>query len=405
MTLTFSIVALLAVQAGTLQQQVIPDPTGANGYEEYLQAADIVDTRQFKDFKRWEASLTSKPGTESAPSGLSEKSSALTRKTYEANTFGKALSLVVEGNTKPTSRGTKAVMVEFSPFNDLVKLGIDASYVAYAKGDWKAGTNELLALLVFANNVTRELAMGYVAGSSMTQRTLTALDEHRSQWTVSDCDRIVKAVDELLAAPPSIIAAFKSERSFQLGNVDAAIDPDKKIPREVLDEKLEAQIVIRMKSLTVADRDKVKTIVRNKIGVAFAAYLSRLQKPEGDWLDNKRLAPTDPNAKIPLATLEDLADAFLLDDLLPDNDTVIPAVANRNRLRQMRLNALIQKFRWQNGRFPTQLSEAASKEAGLDPLTGEPFQYERHGASYRVYSKGTAVTGEIDLSARSAHKK
>lgn len=49
-----SIVMLSGAQGGTsLLRQIVPSPTGINGYEDYLSAADAINDGQLDDYLSW----------------------------------------------------------------------------------------------------------------------------------------------------------------------------------------------------------------------------------------------------------------------------------------------------------------------------------------------------------------
>lgn len=94
-----------------------------------------------------------------------------------------------------------------------------------------------------------------------------------------------------------------------------------------------------------------------------------------------------------------------LKDLYPSEELFDPALRTRTQLRLLKLHAEIQKFRWQHGRLPAQLGEVTSDPGEVDPLTGEAFSYQQQPHGYKLVSKGTRQTGEIDLSPPKAQPK
>ena len=403
MNILLVLLAALTPQAGSLLQQVIPQPTGDNGYEEYLRAADAVSTKAFKEFKQWNSALDGGSSPGQAPSGLSETSTPLERKGYEVRTFGSALKLIAAGNAKPTERGANALMVEFSRFNDLTNLGVDSAYVSFAKGDWKAGVDVLLEVLAFGNNVGREYAIGLLIGSNIMRKALVALCEHKSQWSAADCERIANRVGDLLAKPSPIHIAIEREERFELKNVEALFSEGSLVTPDDPDDKVGIELNARLKSLTQAERGQLKTLVLDRIKAMFVEHKARLQKPEGEWLSLSP-KPEETAIKLPLKTLDDVARAQLK-DLYPSEELFDPALRTRTQLRLLKLHAEIQMFRWQHGRLPAQLGEVTSDPGEVDPLKGEAFSYQQQPHGYKLVSKGTRQTGEIDLSPPKAQPK
>jgi len=351
MLITLTLACIVKLQASSYLKQVIPEPTGNNGYEEYLQAADIVNSKAFKDFKAWNSAPVGRRDT-MAPSGLSESSSALARKIYEVRTFGSALKLIAAGNAKSTSRGPREMMTELSRFRDLTQLGIDASYVAYAKGDWKGGR--------------------------------------------SDCDHIVMFVNGLLGRPSSLSVALDTEEEFARASISS---PEFFNGQDVSDDEDSKAFVQRMRILSGSERLLLTGMLKERITKEFGQYRILLQKPEREWVQSPNLAGAEP--KQSLVTLTDICDAIHQKSVHFD-ETIPVGLQVRVQLRLLRLHALIQKFRWMHGRLPAQLGEVSASAEILDPLTGEPFHLEHQLTGYKLYSAGIAGIGEIGLTSKKA---
>ncbi len=248
----------LSLQGPSLLQQVLPQPTADNGYVEYLAAADMLRSRQFQDFKAWDASLPTNAAHLSAPEGLNDNASPLARRRYELQTFGKALKLIAAGNGKPTSRGTLAMFVESEAFRDLTNLGVEAAYVAYSRGDWASGTTQLLDVLTFGDNVARECMAGQKLGSSIMNTAFIALDARKAQWSVIDCDRISKRVEKVLSHPFALAVAIKSEQGYATARTVAFLKDGSFPDSNEMDTPLDREMVKQLKAMNSADREQLR---------------------------------------------------------------------------------------------------------------------------------------------------
>jgi hypothetical protein len=386
-----SLMTVVSFQSASLLNQVFPAPTGNNGYEEYLKAADILNSKSYKEFKAWNSSGDLHPQVK-APSGLSNSSTPLARKIYEVRTYGDALKLITAGNAKRTLRGQNVLMTELSRFGDLCDLVIDAAYVAYAKGDWKGGTDQLTNLLVFGSNVSKEYLIGQLKGSAILGKAFAACDFHKSQWTVADCNHIIQVVEGLLNQPATIGVAVDREETFALSAVDTFAVPKE---TELSDEdEAEKALNLRLKSLSDSEKNQLNVLLKERLSKSFDRYRKLFMQPEYLWKGGSELSPSE--AVPPLNTINEVCSA-----MLGRSETfagAIPiAVKTRIQLMLLRLHAEIQKFRWAHGRLPDQLVEVSSPEERMDPLIGEPFRFERQDSGYRLYSPGNSETGVISL--------
>lgn len=389
--LAFSLTVAAKGQSRGLLSQVIPSPTGTNGYEEYLKAAEIADSKAFREFRVWNAprdfETRGKP-----PAGLSETMTPLARKIYEVRVFGEALKLIAAGNAKPTSRGPNEMGAELPRFSDLADLAIDASYVAYSKGDWKGGTDQLLNVLVFASNASKEYLIGQLYNCESMRRVFAAFDAHKGQWSPADCQRITKTVNELLNQEPPVAVALNRERDFALSALDAAVQGGEPSP---LDDESEKALNQRLRGLNASDRSLLKAMLSDKLAKHFEELGLRLKGPERTWIV-KGPSEAAEDQKQDLATLSDICQA-VLSRISPFEDAFPIALRTRVQLKLLKVHADIQSFRWSHGRLPAQLIEATTPEDRLDPLNGASFRFEHTDSGYRVISSGLAGIGEIQL--------
>jgi len=393
------VIATLAIcilaQSGSLYAKAFPRPTGHNGYEEYMQAADILNSRAYMEFKAWELSVGRSPGVPT-PDGVSANATPLTIKKYEVDRFGKALKLLAIGNTKPTFRGSSQLGGEPQAFVDLAQLATDAAYVSFAKGDWSSGTNQLLEVVVLGDNLQRESTFSLEFGSQIAERALESFDRQKTRWSVKDCERIALRVESILARPNAIGVALDHDLAAVIPNLESMTTGTMKLSEDNAGTDIGKECIRRLNALGPSERIQLKELVDHRLSMIYGAMQSRFQGPESQWSAEQAL-PTETELSLPLTSMNDLARAVCLDGE-PQYNSLSAALRIRAQLRILRLHARIQAYKWRNGRLPNALSDAATNLEIQDPLSGKPFLFEiQKDMTYRIYSDGNQSTGQIDL--------
>jgi hypothetical protein len=126
--------------------------------------------------------------------------------------------------------------------------------------------------------------------------------------------------------------------------------------------------------------------VREKLKRAFESFGQMLTRPEHDWdfKGNSTLGSTPVNQFVSFYT-----DSF-------------PYYARheseaRTRCRIAAITLAAREFAWQQGRFPTNLSEFLTKAEAHDPLNNKPFQYSIEQGNIVVKTAVHPILGQITL--------
>src|SRR5690349_5274054 len=122
------LVAMIAVAPqASFYSQVVPHPTGRNGYEEYVQAAVLAS---HPDVQRWEQA------SQPYPAGLSAHSTRLERTQWVSARMKSAFELVRQGNSKPVaetrdSYNAGTLVPELTYFRRLSRAMTGAAYADF----------------------------------------------------------------------------------------------------------------------------------------------------------------------------------------------------------------------------------------------------------------------------------
>ena len=388
-------------QGKTLLEQIVPKPTGANGYEEYLRAADIVSSANMlywwpETIAEWQDDPGT-PKTNDLAKRLKAMSVLQIRREALAR-FGTALNLVRQGNAKPVFYPRPSIGLEsqfpdeLARFKDLARLAVAAAYVYDSDGASTRATEVLLDCLVMADNISPGPRLQLLTGSAMQAMVLSAFESRLNRTSLPEALRIAAFVSDRLNRPPVVVRSFKDDAKFQLGVIDQMLTR----PKEGGEALLSKEAGVAVAALTASERADLVHRVRAKYEAHVESIMLRLQGPESEWIFFDPDTP-EPENEIRVSSVEELADSFFGVLILFDDATCTRAARVRTQFRLLRLAARVVAFRWQHDRLPSALADAAPAEEIADPLTGDTFQYAPMGDRFRVFSKGVKATGEIDI--------
>lgn len=401
---TLSLAGLTWQTPPSLVQKHFSRPTGANAFEEYLAAADIVARTDFRLYKTWFDYRASKDrGSEwdkvpPIPPGLSAESTPLDIRREVARRFGRVVDLIHAGNSKPANPFRSTIDIdttfeEYAQYKSAAWVLDCSAYVAFAEGASGRGVGILLDQLSFATAISSETLIAYLVGRAIQAVALARFETQLPLLSVADAARIERYCKGYLEQPEPFIACVEGEKKFMLQSVAKVLESESGLLSFGAEEqKLEK--ALKALAAAPADKQKVAQLLARKLELAYEAVLNRYRGPERDWIgkvESDQIVPTE------IISHEDLAD-YLVEVSMPVWDAAAQAaLRNRCQLRLLRLHAKIIEHRWRHERLPTRLGDAVSEEDILDPINGQQFQYELREGGYRLYSKGIAQTGEIEL--------
>jgi len=88
--------------------------------------------------------------------------------------------------------------------------------------------------------------------------------------------------------------------------------------------------------------------------------------------------------------------------MLAEVKSVMPAAAFQVvKYRLLRVSGAVIRYRWEQGRLPSTLTEVVGEALARCPVSDKPLLYQRHHeGGFTVKSPGTDRTGEIRLGSR-----
>jgi hypothetical protein len=430
------VIALLALQSSfDLFPKVIKNPTGNNGYEEYVRAADSLrstgisnligwspdqlkaarqERQQVVDFLAkakseieradWKDELESLDARIKAFAPLEGKSLLEVRRLMVARGL-KTYSLLEAGNRKPvfsprTSLTLETLYPEYASFKSLARFLSAKAFVEAADGNALAASRTLAEGYKFVSRTGSETLIARLVSIAGEAILHAALEDLLPTIPERGIDGLDAALRLCLPETPFIVNAFESEGQF----VDLTLKELEKQPamfgsmwgdpddEEVGDWKKYQK---EFEGLSPAARQRLFRGVVEDSRSRRAKIAQLFTRPESEWFEYEE--PTNDG------TLQ----GYLVEALAPTFIGAFSAEARaRTQARLGRLSCSIIAFRWRNGRLPGTLAEAVDKANLHDPLSGKEFEYAPlPGGAFRLVSKGNKQTGEIALRYKRASAK
>jgi hypothetical protein len=398
-----AIIALLIIQTNgqsSIFKTTVPRPTGKNGYEEYVRAAEIVTSPECSFMMNYDPKSPTPPqADEETPS---DKFKNL-QKTYQKvlgktplqirrllyKDFGRALELVRLGNAKPIFPTRPITMEtlfpEYSAFKRLVKYGVMCSDSLIADGRTGEAAKVLVDLFTMAKNIQRDTLIGLLVGISCESILMASIQNHMEHLSEVDWKYLESSAREFLSSANPIPQIMLTELSF--------LDSLKREPKETLrfflnddnSSQRAKSVIAKLQTMSKAEASDLVQDAITEIKTYSQLVIRTMDAPESEW------------GNVP--DLTDASDAtWLGQQLQPDYRNVLGAYARiRTQLRILKLHSLVQMYRWHWNELPKSLEIITGPKERFDPLSQFEFMFEIKGSGYRIYSKGSKTTGEIEL--------
>ena len=431
------VMPLLQEPSRSLFKEVIPQPTGKNGYEEYVRAADIIRQPDFGAYSSWPT------GFEVTFAGVNvAELDEAGRKNYDlrrrlagmdriavfremADRFEPAISLVIQGTEKAVFNPRSdldgwVTYPELAQFKNLSRLLVADAHVKFADGLTQSATHRLSDQLQFAQKIQQGTIIHGLVGIACSAIGLSAYEERLMNMTPQDLQYTRRTVTDLLRDVPPIAEIVAYEGKMVSRGINR-IPLDKPVaePREeALASQMNAPMVVGALGVEEEEpydwqpdfyklpkqrRDAVRAEAVKRVNTLYATWRDRITQGEHRWLSGIPEPKVGKNGMVdntPPTDDDGLADAV---GMIKDSENILyqyigAVLRNRAQLRLLLLHTYVLNYRWSTGRLPTNLGEAAPAEATRDFLAGDAFHYKITGPqSYRIFSKGNKSLGEVDL--------
>lgn len=395
----------------SLLSQVVPHPTGQNGYEDYLRAADLCRDDYAGLILSWSptqfADMQSQPLSEDAEARAEQqRRREIARELSTLNYLGvqrlvlrryrQALQHIRNGNQKPcfdprTSLTPSTPFPELSYMKSVVRLLGEAAYAEFADGHSGEGTQILLDLLTFSKRVQTSTLISSLVSIAMNSMVLAQLNRDLPYLSASDAEKITRYADQWIDAPGNFEGVLRGEIAFYSSSFDLV--SKMKSNKDLAD--LAETGLGSWGSFSAAQREISIRIAKGLVNDYVGRTASLFRQPESTWAEPIS-TPADELTGNPVSP-EETGVALTALVLTHTDQWRVSILRSRAQVRLLGLHARVIAYRWAHNELPRQLSDAVPADRLKDPLAKDQFVYELKGTSYRLYSKGSKQTGEVEL--------
>lgn len=376
-TLLFTIVA--QQQQPNLYRTTVKQPTNKNGYEEYLQAADMAISSDLRDLVVY----VDEPNA---------RGTKLDRQRQVAKQMSRIQTTIERGNGKPifypAALDFETLLPELSYFRTVGSALVHKAEVHFADGQVNQGFKTLLATMEFGDKLSGSGPVIHnLVGRIINRPALELIAKNAALMSIPAANDTRKSMLALLNAPSPWAISMRTEMKGIIDSLPLIFEKPENLFGTTVDDEMNQ----RVKGLTAEAKNRVIKDLTFAISRHYESRLEMLERPEREWPKiakqiDELAGPDDPIAK---AFFEAFIPAFARIDIYE--------IARRTHYRLLVVYGEVAKFRWNHGYYPGSLDQIEDKSVITDPLNGQPFEYERTDTSFRLYSNGTEDTGKIDL--------
>jgi hypothetical protein len=368
----------------SLLRQVVPKPTGANGYEDLLAAVDALRTsRRFAAVE------------EAASPTLDAK-----RRALRDPPVLRALELVRRGLGKPvTSPREKpdihTLFPEYGGLRSLARLLATQQYVLLADGRVSEAIGSLRLGLRLGTAIQTDTLLSGLVGIAADAVALRRLGSHLDQLSARDCEQLFQLCRDWLQAPDPAPRILETERRFGK-QLLADMWKREVAPHELLGPPAPGGPLSEVERKARQTSDDLDRAVKGP-PAALAALLDRTEK-QLDALYNRMIAEFQKPAwerKLPAPPDGDELPDRLIAMIMPAiTQTSDKYTGIRAQVQLLACHAAIRRHRWEHDRLPVSLAEVKLGDLAVDPFNGQPFRYEPRGRQYRLTSIGPVAAAD-----------
>ena len=351
---------------------LFPKPTNNNGYEEWVQAADLIQNN---------------PDVEAA----TQPDATLTfkRRLLAQPPVAQALALLREGLKKPvTSPRTEieleTLFPELPSFQQLARLLRTEEYVEFADGRVDTAIDSLRVGLAFGYRIQTDTLISGLVGLSVDTQVLVEFARHLDQLSVYQCNQVERLVQDFLGAQNPAVHLLALEKSYGLKMLEARrADPNALLTLlDIFDLKKhpeDTEDVQNVQHALITQPQTMNTLLDDAEARISALYDQALLNLSLPLAQRKSLVRDTSNA--PGAALCRLmaVDAQRIQDVY---------AGDQAKLRLLGVHVLIHRYRWEHNALPGSLADLHAAELVKDPFTGDLIVYQRDGERYSLYSQG-----------------
>jgi hypothetical protein len=354
---------------------LFPVPTNNNGYEEWVQAADLIQNNPQVAALSTDAAITL----------------AMKRRLLADPGVVRALQLVRAGLQKPvfsprTSVDTDTTFPELSAFRLFAGLLCVEQYVLFADGRVDAAIKSLRAGLTFGSRIQTDSSRSGKIGVLIDTMLLTQFSQHLDQLSAYHCEEVRRIVEDFLGAENPAVHLMALQKSAVLQLLESKRSDPNRFLAELKtmlrdNEDTAGSSVASLHAYLLSHPGDVNAVLddaQQRVNALYNQTLLNLRLPVGQ--------------RKPLVIGEDKAPspgAALFQAVTFDPQRVLDQyIRVQTQLRLLGVDVLIHHYRWDHNRLPGGLAELRADSLVKDTFNGNEIVYARDGDRYTLTAPG-----------------
>ena len=384
------------LQVSNMFAKIVPNPTGTNGYEEYVRAAEIASVPDFAAYSRW--IMNTHPAgvslEEDKPIGVDLNDPDLTVRRKWIEKFRMCSNLISAGNRKPVYEPRDSILPEttfpeMAMFRALARLQASTAHVSFADGNTGEAVMRLEEGITFGQKLGGSILISRLVGVACGSIALAELDDHWPQLSLNDAHELRSYLGTRISATPLIVEALKSEKRASKNAIDELFAKPDAFANDYWNADKDKALINSVSKLSPLDAANAASDATAAVYAAYDSVIQLLSGPESEWLKYK-----DSNEDDTRKPLSGRIAGLVLPTL---SQVLIVEARERTRLRLAYLTASAIEYRWINGRLPSNIEEFTSKPERLDPTSGRYFVYKRDGSWFKITREAKDALGGVGI--------
>ncbi len=357
------------MQTESIFRKLFPQPTGQNGLEELVYAAEL---------------LTQNRAGQSLDAASNPTLSELEIWFADAR-VKQCMARMRQGLGKSvrSPRPTLTLQIEVPEFALMRRLGRMLRHqvqLNYAMGRHAEAARAVEDGMRLGYVVCYDCMLAGLVGGTIVNFTLVGAMRYQTAWSALDCERFLRLSREWLAAPDPFAPLFAGERTFFEEALAQFEKEPKKFITEILPENDEEEDTDRLR------RERLEAVTDD--APARALLARGAQAAFNQWMRDIPAFLSDPARPMPVRKPNDEALAALVEAVIVNPRATTRFTSTRVTIQLFGVHAALQRHWWEKGSYPENLNALKLADFIIDPYTRQPFSYKRQEQTYELISAG-----------------
>jgi len=388
-----------------LLDQIGVKPTGRNGYEEFLQAGDVLARGMYDELFQADQNLTHRREIQPSRGSVLAKQlfagkNPLERRRLLVERFAEATRLLEAAAAKPifdprTQYDASTLFPQLRWIRFSAHHLVNVAHVQRASGNDRSSVETLMRGLLILDSIQRGPMICWLIGNVCQLFLLEEMVAALPELSLGAATALEQQAAALEARTPSIVESLTAEYKFIEGSVNQLLgDRGDDFLDVFFDEK--DKFAERFRALDALGKGEVAEMALRQIRDIRRQREAWIAEGPKGWL-----SPPDPLPQPGGTPASELANQ-LTEGMLAEVKSVMPAAAFQVvKYRLLRVSGAVIRYRWEQGRLPSTLVDVVGETLARCPISDKPLLYQRHPeGGFTVKSPGTDQTGEIRLVSR-----